>query len=363
MRNLTLSLYLGRQYLLWFLVFLFGLASIIFLFEVTELLRRTREVQKATLDVVLQMGAYKLPDTIEKILPFVVLFSGMFSFWRMTRSSELVVARAAGVSAWQFLAPAMAITFLFGVFNVAMLNPIGASMNARYREMESRYLNRGISLELTGAGLWLRQNDGDKRYLLHAEHVEQDPTTIEPLIAFIYDSAGHYTGRIDAPRAVLEGGKWKIRDGWLNEGADQPPQFLDSFEIKTSLTLEKMQESMAPPNTISFWKLPDFGEALRSIGLPSSRHELQFQSLLAEPFLLCAMVLFAAAFSLRLDRQGGILNAVMAGIFIGSVIFFLNNLVIAMGANQTLPITMAAWAIPLAAAAAGHSVLLYLEDG
>ncbi|NTU77699.1 MAG: LptF/LptG family permease, partial [Alphaproteobacteria bacterium] len=168
----TLSRYLGWNYLFWFAVFLGGLTGVIYLFEVAELLRRSADLPDATLGVVLRMGSYKLPDTVERVLPFVVLFAGMFTFWRMTRSQELVIARAAGVSAWQFLAPALVVTIVFGGLNMTLLNPIGAVLAARYKEMEMRYLDRSSSLELTGAGLWLRQKEGDRHYLLHADKVD-----------------------------------------------------------------------------------------------------------------------------------------------------------------------------------------------
>jgi lipopolysaccharide export system permease protein len=183
-----------------------------------------------------------------------------------------------------------------------------------------------------------------------------------PAIAFIYDENNNYLGRIDAPKATLSNSYWEMEDAWFNWD-NRPPEHQDSFRLKTTLTNEKIQESMAPPSTISFWKLPQFIAALRAIGLPQTRHEIRLQTLLAEPWLLCAMVLFAAAFSLRLGRQGGILNAMMAGIFTGSLIFALNNVVTALGVNQTLPVVLAAWAIPLASLAAGNAALLYLEEG
>lgn len=358
----TLAIYLGRQYVLWFFAFLLGLSSIIYLFEVAELMRRSADLANATFGVVLRMGAYKLPETIEKILPFVVLFSGMFSFWRLTKSQELIVARAAGVSAWQFLAPALIFTLFFGAINVTLMNPLGASMIARYEEMEAKYLNRGTSLELTGAGLWLRQEKDDLRYLIHADQISVKPVTLYPLIVFIYDRSGTYLGRIDAPKAVLDGQTWSVSGAWFNWEYERP-YYKEHFLLETELTLEKIQESMAKPNTISFWKLPTFIRVLKSIGLPAIRHELQLQTLLAQPILLCAMVFFAAAFSLRLGRRGGILNAMMFGILIGSLIFSLNNVVSALGANQTLPILLSAWSIPLAALISGLATLLYLEDG
>lgn len=362
-KNWILHRYLGRQYALWFFVFLAGLSGIVYLFEVAELLRRAADVPNATFMIVLRMGLYKMPDTIEKILPFVVLFSGLFSFWRLTRSQELIVARASGVSAWQFLTPALTVTFVLGWINVMVVNPIGTSFVSRYKDLETHYLQRGASLELTGAGLWLRQKEAARHYLIHADHIKLEPLTLFPIIVFIYDAQDNYIGRIDAPQAVLAGGAWEIPNAWYNGSAEDPPEHRDMFKIHTTLTLDKIQESMAPPNTISFWKLPQFIETLHTIGLPSLRHELQFQQLLAEPFLLCAMVFFAAAFSLRLQRQGGILKAMMAGMLTGSFVFTASNIATAMGINQSLPIPLAAWGIPLAALGASIATLLFREDG
>lgn len=361
-RHWTLNIYLGRQYLMWFLIFMGALAGVIFLFEVAELFRRAAERQDAGFLLILKMGIYKMPETIEKTLPFVVLFSGMFTFWRLTRSQELIIARSTGVSAWQFLLPALAVTLIFSFINVTVINPIGASFNSKYKAMEMRYLQRSPVLELTGAGLWLRQRDNDRRYLLHADHVLMDPLRIFPLMVFIYDDHDKYLGRIDAPEAVLGDGHWHIESGWLN--LDQKmPESISKYRINTSLTLDKIQESLSPPNTISFWELPTFVRALKAIGLPPRQHELAFQTLLAQPILLCAMIFFAAAFALRMGRRGNILNIVIVGVLLGSMIFTLNNVVTALGANQTLPVILSAWAIPLVALALSNAALIRLEDG
>lgn len=358
----TIGRYLGLQYLIWLIIFLWSLSGIIYLFEVAELLRRAADQSQVTLPIVLQMGLFKLPDTIEKILPFAVLFTSMFVFWRLTRSHELVVARSAGVSAWQFLAPALVVTLGFSLINVGLINPLGAIMSGKYLELEQRFLERSASLELTGAGLWLRQEDSTQKYLLHADKVETQPLTLTPLIAFIYDKDNHYLGRIDAKEARLEKSAWQITDAWFN-WQGQAASFQDHYTLPTTLTLDKIQESLAPPNTISFWELPHFSRALKAIGLPATRHELEFQRLLAKPLYLCAMVFFAASFALRLNRRGGILNAMALGVLTGSVIFALNNVVNALGANQTLPVILAGWAVPFMALAAGNAALLYLEDG
>lgn len=362
MERWVLQRYFGRQYLLWFLLFLGALSGIVFLFEVAELMRRASGHADVSFDLILKMGLYKLPETIEHILAFVVLFSGLFTFWRLTRSQELIVARSVGISAWQFVRPALLVTLSFAVLNVAVINPIGAVMNARYKALELRYLDRVPTLELTGAGLWLRQHNSDKRYLLHADHVEMDPLTLSPLMALIYDENGNYLGRVDAPQAVLQDGAWDVPDAWVNMD-QQPTQHVEDWRLPTTLTLSKIQESMEAPNTISFWELPRFIRALKAIGLPQTRHQLAFQNLLSQPLLLCAMVFFAASFALRMNRRGNVTAMILSGVLLGSFVYTLNNVVNALGANQTLPVILAAWAIPAVALALSNAALLHMEEG
>ena len=53
----------------------------------------------------LRLTLLKTPMLVEQTLPFVVLAGAMMAVIGLNRSSELVAMRAAGVSAWRFLAP------------------------------------------------------------------------------------------------------------------------------------------------------------------------------------------------------------------------------------------------------------------
>ncbi|MEJ0044595.1 MAG: LptF/LptG family permease [Rhizomicrobium sp.] len=73
----------------------------------------------------------------------------------------------------------------------------------------------------------------------------------------------------------------------------------------------QIQESFAPPYTLSFWQLPSFIHAAQSAGFSAVRYELYFYTLLAMPALFAAMVFMAASFSVRLGRSGGMLRVVL----------------------------------------------------
>src|SRR5690349_1282668 len=136
----TLFRYIARQFFGWCLGVFLAMLMIVFLLDYIELLRRAGAKPEATLVVLLEMAALKQPHMAQQIMPFAVLFGTMMAFWRLTRSNELVVARAAGVSAWQFLTPAVISALLIGVVAVTVFNPIASAMQAGYEGLEQRIL-------------------------------------------------------------------------------------------------------------------------------------------------------------------------------------------------------------------------------
>ena len=158
--SLILSMYFSRVFAFAVLGMLAALAAVVGLFDFIELLRRSATKPDATFTIVSEIAALRLPWVAMQILPFGVLLGGMIAFWRLTRSSELVVARAAGVSAWQFLAAPTLCAVLLGAIATGGVGPISALMRGRAEQLENLYLKTGGGpLALNGGSFWLRQSD------------------------------------------------------------------------------------------------------------------------------------------------------------------------------------------------------------
>src|SRR3546814_9753081 len=99
-------------------------------------MRRAASRPTMTLEVVGEVALLRLPSLIQTVLPICVLFGAIAAFWRLTRSRELVVARASGVSVWQFLAPALALALLVGIFKVVLIGPVASSLLAKAERLE-----------------------------------------------------------------------------------------------------------------------------------------------------------------------------------------------------------------------------------
>ncbi len=359
----TLSVYIGRQFLLWFGIMFGGLAGLVLLFDTLELLRRAATREQATAALVLELALLRLPHFVQLLVPFAVLFGGMTAFWRLTRSSELVVARAAGISVWQFLLPALAVTCIIAAVKIGLVGPFASVLLARSERLEDAYLRGHPNLmSISPSGLWLRQTDGDGHALLHARRVVPEAFLLETVTVFRFDADDRFYGRIDAESAALQPGRWIFRDAWLT-GRDTSAERRASLSIETDLTWRRIEESFARPETLSVWRLPAFIATLESAGFSALRHRLHLHGMLASPVLLCAMVLIAATIALRPGRRGGTSRLVAGGLATGFALYVASDIVFALGLSGRVPVELAAWAPASVCMLLGITTLLHLEDG
>lgn len=359
----TFAAYVTRQFLLWWFGMFCVLISLIALFDAIELLRRTAGSDTTTLMDVIAMTAFKLPHMAQKAIPFTVLFGAMMAFWRLNRYHELVVARAAGVSAWEFLSPVLLAAVILGVIKITIYSPFASAMMFRYEQLEAEHVRGKSSLAaLADEGLWLRQNTEGGHYILHADAIEPNATELNRVIVFRFSREGHFVSRIDAARATLDVGRWRLLDTRVT-APEKPVETHPVVYLASDLTLENIQDSFAKPETMSFWDLPHFISVLEKAGFSGLRHRLYWYSQIADPILLCAMVLFAAIFTLRPQRRGGASITIALGVATGFIIYFSTDVTYALGLSARLPALLAAWSPAAVGLLMGAGLLFHLEDG
>src|SRR5580692_9357171 len=204
-----------------------------------------------------EIAALRLPYVAMQILPFAVLLGGILCFWRLTRSSELIVARAAGVSAWEFLTAPTLCAFLFGVVATTLVSPVSSVMLARAEAMDNAYLRTGGGpLALNGGQLWLRQSDHQTSTqgvaIIHAQQVQMRgrQLTAQQVSVFRLDGSDKLLSRVEATNATLTSGNWILENARIVR-PDQLPQPPERMNLPTDLTVSRVQESFASPDTLS----------------------------------------------------------------------------------------------------------------
>ncbi|MDE8345942.1 MAG: LPS export ABC transporter permease LptG [Acidocella sp.] len=366
---LTLSVYFGTAFILAVLAMLAALTGLVSLFDFLELLRESATAPAAGFGIIVKMEILRLPWTTLQILPFAVLLGGIFAFWRLSRSSELVVARAAGISAWQFLAAPILVATALGLFATGAVSPLSALMYGRAEALYNAYLKPGGGpLSLNGGQLWVRQADPGMApggvAVLHADDVylHNSILTAETVTVLRLSADTTLLARLDAAHATLVKGDWHLSDvDILTPGA--APQRADAMNFPTDLTVRRVQESFASPDSLSFWALPGFIAILKRSGFSPIQHELAFQTLAALPLLCATMSLVAAGFSMRPSRRGGATRMLAGGVACGFALFMVSEVASQFGSSGAIPVILAAWAPAVAGLLLALALLLHLEDG
>jgi lipopolysaccharide export system permease protein len=358
----TLLRYFGMRFLGAVLSVFLGIFLLVVLVDYIELMRRASDVPNLSGWLVAKTSFFRVPQLTERLLPFSVLVGAMACYLALSRRNELVVARSAGMSVWQFVAPAVIAAFALGIVATAIYNPISAVMREWSKRLESEMFGEKQAGLDTNLGFWVRQRSPDGQSIVYAASSQEQGVRLDGVTVFTFNQAGKPLDRIEAKRATLEPGHWRLDQARVY-AVGVPPREYDTFEVKTNLTSAQVRESFSTPETVPFWDLPAYIEIAERSGLVAAGYKLQYHILIARPFFLSAMVLLACCVSLRFFRFGGITKMVLGGIAAGFLLYVLSKVTEDLSKAELLHPAAAAWLPVLGGGLTGFIVLLYQEDG
>jgi lipopolysaccharide export system permease protein len=360
----TLARYFSLRFLIAMLAMFLICCVLIFFVDFIEMLRRAGNYSSEVSGLLLVwMTLLRLPSFSELILPFAVLIGTVGIFLMLSRSSELIVVRAAGVSVWQFMLPALIVAFVLGVLFVTLYNPMAAAARGEAERLYAQAFGRADTLLKTkNAGAWLREDGADGPSVLHATRSSNQGLELTGVSIFQYAQDQNPTERIEAREALLKDGRWELKDAWVSAVGSEPTRY-DSYLVSTYLTPTQVRDSLGTEYSISFWDLPNFIEIAERAGLPATQYRVQYQLLLSRPFLLMTMVLIAATCSLRAFRFGNVQLNALGGIAAGFAFFILAEVSRNFAMAGLTSAMAAAWVPVIIAASLALTVLLYKEDG
>jgi lipopolysaccharide export system permease protein len=363
MSTRTISRYFGLRFLNAVIGSFVGVVVLAGMIDYVELMRRGADWPHATPWLLAQVSMFRVPQLAERIMPFSVLIGAMSCYLSLSRRLELVIARAAGISAWQFVAPAVIAAFLFGVFATTVYNPVSATLQERSKRIEDEVTGAfETAFQDSTAGFWVRQKSPDGAAIINAKSSRDQGANLGAVTVFTFDAEGHFLQRIEAKDAALQDGYWMLEDVRIY-ASGKPLVVEPTHKLLTNLTLEQVRESFATPETVPFWQLPTYIAMAERAGLEAAGYRLQYDELLARPFLLAAMVLLAASVSLRFFRFGGVQKMVLSGICAGFLLFVLSKITDDMSKSELMSPIAAAWTPVLVGGLTGFVALLFQEDG
>ncbi|WP_162651772.1 LPS export ABC transporter permease LptG [Lentilitoribacter sp. Alg239-R112] len=358
----VLSRYIAKRYLFSFTMNLIAISALIFVVDFGETARRFSNVAGYSADIAAFLSLLRIPVLIQISIPFMVLIATISTLLNLSKKYELVIARASGLSAWQFLLPIIVCNLVIGALSITTLNPLGA-YTARLADEIATSNGFGDTFSSGQENPpWLRQTTSEGTTIIGARSQTDNGQLLNQVTFLRLDADDIISDRVEAKQARLSDGYWQLNDVSIIKNGEAAKKTA-ILKIKTNLQPEFIEEAFSSADSVSFFDLPTKIDAANSFGLKASSYITKFHQLLALPAFLVAMTFIAGMVSLTFVRFGQSLYAIMGGILAGFLLYVLSELISAFGEAGAIPPIVAAWIPVIIASTIGGTVLLHKEDG
>ena len=337
-----LDRYVAKQYLKLVVLSFVGLLGIFYIVTFLEIYDRLLRGD-TTLDMVLEYFWYATPQFVYYVLPISALVATLVTVGLFTKTSELTVMKACGISLYRVSLPLFLFAMLWGGTLFGMSESFLADANRRASELNR--IIRGGSPEYVDIlqRRWLMGEDGT---IYNYGHFDPTAVTLDRVTAYRFaEDEWRLAERVFAGNAVHEAA-WQGRDVWSREfGDDRSP---GPFETSAQLELP-----LAPPESFATER-PDaermnYRELGRYIGELSASGEdvvplrVELQRKLSFPFVTLILTLIAVPFAVTMGRHGA-LSGVGIGIVLALSYWVVISIFAAIGSAGMVTPLLAAWA-------------------
>ncbi|SNS19852.1 lipopolysaccharide export system permease protein [Sphingomonas laterariae] len=306
-----------------------------------------------------QYVSLRIPQLIQRFLPFAVLLGAIITFVTLNQNSEIIAMKAAGVSAHQILAPLILASLFIAGLSLAFNERIVARATATLTAWEAADYgpipkDRGVV-----SNVWVR--DGDD--LIHADQASGRGAAVQLTGVEVYDRIGGTLETIiRAQSARYDRGGWLLHDVRRFDVQRGVETTLPSLTVARGVTPDRFTLANVDADERNFAELRVAIADLQAAGRPTEALEAGLWHKLSGPLSSALMPLLAAVAAFGLARSGHLFVRAVIGMALGFAYFVADNFALAMGNIGAYPPMLAAWGPPILFFLIGETVLIRTEE-
>ena len=351
-----LDRYISRLYLR-----IVGLSfmALLGIFYIATFLDKTDKLFKGEASAAMlgQLLAYMTPQFVYYVIPIGALLSVLVTFGLLSKSSELTVMKACGISLYRAALPIVALSLvwtavLFGLEQqvMARANRQAEILDARIRHLPTKTfdpLNRR----------WVVARDGS---IYHYKYYDSEQRVMHRLTIFTPAADDWRLARQTFVTRAEFRDQWRGFDGWTLDFAPttsagtwkpfnqqpvvlEPPDYFETEQpVAALMTVAELQKYIKDLSDSGFNVVPPMVELQRK---------------LAFPFVTLVMTLVALPFAVTLGRRGT-LYGIGLGIVLALGYWLLFSVFLAIGRTGLLSPVLSAWTPNIIVAACAIYLLL-----
>ncbi len=326
--------------------FSIGLATFVFLFLMVDFFDRIDNVltEHSSLWLIIQYFGCKIPRIITLMLPVAMIFSTLFTFGLLSKSSELTAMRASGMTVSWLARPLILLGAVLTLVSL-FLNEVVVPSSERYQKeiYNLKIKQKDKKGSYNQSDFWWRS--GNRFFAI--DLFSSKTRSMHNLSEFTLNQKWEVSHRTEAKKV-----------DWLKQGLGWTMQDVSRFYIlENDIHSEKLSSLPLPireqpqdfydfndePATMSFAQLSNFIKRQKDNGVATTQYLPDLYNKLAFPFVICITAMLVLPFSLLPARSGSMAVSSLLAIFIAFTYFAVDSFSISMGRADLLPPLLAAW--------------------
>ena len=316
---------LASKYILINLIIITILVLFLNLLEISRIL----EKENTTLGFFLLLSLLKLPTIISEIIPFVVILSIAFLFKNLITNNELISIRNMGFSILDIFKPIAIAIFLFGLFILLFINPLGANFENNFNNLTSKKYPNMYSIKFINEGMWIKNisEDNNKNYI-NISKINLDNMNAEEIK--ILNINNKFNKIIIAEKGEIIDKIFKLQNVSILNINNDKFEKVEFYNLILNFDKSNIIDSILNFKFIPFYKYKKHVNNLKKFNLHSSEVSLYYLSEILKPIFLVIIGFTVMGFSGKFKRNENFFKVLFISILIGFLIFLLKEIVTAL---------------------------------
>lgn len=355
-RPQLMDLYVSRRYLRTAALAFVGLLALYYIGEFIELSEKVSK-GNATMAMVGQYFYFATPKFVYFVVPLATLVAVLTTLGGLTRTNELTVLRACGVSLYRTALPLVMLALLWSGMLFALEDKVLAYSERQAEVLRNTIRDRPQRTFNVANRSWRAGKNGTLYHYavfdvrgktLH--HLSIFETTREP-----YRLKSHTF----ATQATFTDGAWQATNGWVQTFDDQGRVRRSAFTNRALAleTPEAFGTEQIEAQFMNYADLREYIDRLDESGISTAEHEVELYRKMAFPFVTLVMTLIAVPFGVTAGRRGALYGIGLA-IVLAVAYLLVSSVFLAVGTAELLPAMLAAWATNILFATAAVTLIL-----
>jgi len=332
-------------------------AALLGIFYIATFIDKTEKLFKGqtSTGTLLRLLGFMTPQFVYYVIPLAALLSVLVTFGLLSRSSELSVMKACGISLYRIAAPLLLLSIMWSGVLFGLEQQILARANQRADALDSQIRGRAPRTTNPLNRRWLIARDGA---VYHYSYYDAQHESLQNL--FVYrprPDVWELESLMFTPQATFSGEQWVGKNGWQQQFGSRGRW--DAFPTR-ALALEtpdyfETDQPIAEMMTVP--QLKHYIDELSASGFNVVPLSIELQKKLAFPFVTVVMTLLAIPFGMTTGKRGT-LYGIGIGIVLALSYWIVGGAFAAVGKAGILSPVMAGWAPNILAAGSAAYLLL-----